>query len=64
MKLQCIDGAFNNCLFIRLVPELPLVKTTGFAAKETNRARLNANLGVADDPATKVLVEFMDACLK
>ena len=40
------------------------VKTTVFGAKETNHSKLNDNLGVADDPATKVLLEFVDACLK
>ena len=40
------------------------VKTTIFGAKETTHVKLNDNLGVAGDPATKVLVEFVDACLK
>lgn len=40
------------------------VKTTVFGAKETNHSKLNDNLGVAGDPATKVLLEFVDACLK
>ena len=39
------------------------VKTTVFGAKETNHRKLNDNLGNADDPATKVLQEFVDACL-
>jgi arylformamidase len=37
------------------------VKTTVFGAKETNHSKLNDNLGVAGDPATKVLLEFVDA---
>ena len=40
------------------------VKTTVFGAKETTHNKLNDNLGVAGDPATKVLMEFVDACLK
>ena len=39
------------------------VKTTVFGAKETNHSKLNDNLGVAGDPATKVLLEFVEACL-
>ncbi len=39
------------------------VKTTVFGAKDTNHSRLNDNLGIASDPATKVLIEFVDACL-
>jgi acetyl esterase/lipase len=40
------------------------VKTTVFGAKETNHTKLNDNLGVASDPATKAVLEFVDACLK
>jgi CDP-diacylglycerol pyrophosphatase len=36
---------------------------TVFAAKETNHRKLNDNLGMTGDPATKVLQEFVDACL-
>jgi acetyl esterase/lipase len=39
------------------------VKTTVFGARETNHSKLNDNLGAAGDPATKVLLEFVDACL-
>jgi hypothetical protein len=39
------------------------VKTTVFGAKETNHRKLNDNLGTTDDPATKVLQKFVDACL-
>lgn len=35
-----------------------------FGARETNHNRLNDNLGLADDPATKALYEFVDECLK
>jgi hypothetical protein len=35
-----------------------------FRAKETNHNKLNDHLGIADDPATKVLLEFVDACQK
>jgi len=37
---------------------------TVIGAKETNHSKLNDNLGTTDDPATKVLLEFVDACLK
>jgi arylformamidase len=40
------------------------VKTTVFGAKETNHNKLNNNLGVADDLATKVLSDFVGTCLK
>ena len=40
------------------------VKGTVFGAKETNHDKLNNNLGVEGDPATKVLIAFVDACLK
>jgi acetyl esterase/lipase len=39
------------------------VKAAVFGAKETNHVKLNDNLGVADDPATKALLDFTDACL-
>lgn len=35
-----------------------------FAAKETNHTRINANLGLPDDPATKALFEFVAEALK
>jgi hypothetical protein len=34
-----------------------------FGAKETNHRKLNDNLGTTGDPATKVLLEFVDARL-
>jgi hypothetical protein len=37
------------------------VKTTVFGAKETNHSKLNNNLGVVGDPATKALLEFVEA---
>jgi acetyl esterase/lipase len=37
------------------------VKATVFGAKDTNHSKLNDNLGVAGDPATKVLLEFIEA---
>jgi hypothetical protein len=37
------------------------VKTTILGAKETNHNKLNGNLGAAGDPATKVLLEFVEA---
>jgi arylformamidase len=40
------------------------VKATVFGAKETNHERLNNNLGMEGDPATKMLIQFVDSCLK
>ncbi|HWV98614.1 MAG TPA: alpha/beta hydrolase [Candidatus Acidoferrum sp.] len=37
------------------------VKTTVFGAKETNHSKLNNDLGVVGDPATKALLEFVEA---
>jgi acetyl esterase/lipase len=37
---------------------------TLFGGKETNHNKLNANLGLPDDPATKALVEFIGKALK
>lgn len=39
------------------------VKTTVFGAKDTNHNKLNANLGVEGDPATKELYAFVAQCL-
>ena len=35
-----------------------------FGAKETNHIKINANLGLPNDPATKALFEFVSAALK
>jgi hypothetical protein len=35
-----------------------------FGAKETNHTKINANLGVPDDPATKELFALVDGVLK
>ena len=40
------------------------IPTRLFAAKETNHSRLNENLGLADDPSTKSLFEFVSDVLK
>jgi len=40
------------------------IPVTAFGAKETNHNRLNDNLGVADDPATKALDSFLDGLPK
>ena len=37
---------------------------TVFGAKETNHTRINADLGLPDDPATKALFEFVGEALK
>jgi len=40
------------------------VPVTLFGAKETTHSRINANLGLPDDPATKALFEFLGKALK
>lgn len=35
-----------------------------FGAKETNHGKINSNLGVADDPSTVAMWEFVAQCLK
>jgi acetyl esterase/lipase len=40
------------------------ISTQIFAAKETNHTKLNDNLGLPDDPATKALFEFIGESLK
>src|SRR6266480_4685008 len=40
------------------------VPATVFAAKETTHVKINADLGQADDPATKALFEFLGKALK
>jgi len=40
------------------------VPTTVFGAKDTDHSKLNDNLGLADDPATKALELFVDGLLK
>ncbi|MBA4067808.1 MAG: alpha/beta hydrolase [Isosphaera sp.] len=40
------------------------VPVTVFGARETTHTKINADLGRADDPATKALFEFLDAALK
>jgi arylformamidase len=40
------------------------IPVTVFAAKETNHTRINAELGLPDDPSTKALFEFVGEALK
>ena len=40
------------------------VPATVFGAKETNHNKINADLGLHDDPATKGLLEFLGKALK
>ena len=40
------------------------VPAKAFGARETNHNKLNENLGIADDPATKELLAFVADCLK
>lgn len=39
------------------------IAAKAFGARETNHNKINANLGVPDDPATKALYEFVDGAL-
>jgi arylformamidase len=40
------------------------VPVTVFGAKETTHTKINADLGLPDDPATKALVEFLGTAMK
>jgi hypothetical protein len=40
------------------------VPVTVFAARDTTHSKINADLGLPDDPATKVLFEFLAKALK
>ena len=40
------------------------VPVTVFGARETNHNKINADLGLPDDPATKALFEFVDGAVK
>ncbi len=40
------------------------IPATVFAAKEASHSKINADLGLPDDPATKALFEFVDEALK
>jgi acetyl esterase/lipase len=40
------------------------IPVTLFGARETNHNKLNADLGLPDDPATKALIEFLGKVLK
>jgi acetyl esterase/lipase len=40
------------------------IPVTVFGARNTNHGRINSNLGMADDPATKALFEFLEHVLK
>ena len=40
------------------------IRAAVFGAKETTHNKINADLGLADDPATKALFEFIDEALK
>lgn len=40
------------------------VPVTRYAGRETTHNKINADLGVADDPGTKALFEFLDGLLK
>ena len=40
------------------------IPVTLFGARETSHNKLNADLGMPDDPATKALFDFLDGVLK
>src|SRR5262245_27875643 len=40
------------------------VPATAFGARETTHGKINADLGLPDDPSTKALFEFLDKALK
>ena len=40
------------------------ISATRFAAKDTNHTKINANIGVSDDPVSKALFEFVAESLK
>jgi acetyl esterase/lipase len=40
------------------------IPTKTFGARDTDHSKLNNNLGIPDDPATKELFAFVDECLK
>jgi acetyl esterase/lipase len=40
------------------------IPATLFGARETNHNKLNADLGLSDDPATKALIDFLGKALK
>jgi arylformamidase len=40
------------------------IPVTVFGGKETNHSKINANLGLEGDPATKALTEFVAKVLK
>ena len=56
----------NNAQAQRLAAVLKdaSVPVRNFGAKDTDHNRINANLGLADDPSTVALFEFLDGILK
>jgi len=40
------------------------IPVTLYGGKETTHGKINADLGLADDPGTKALFEFVDGALK
>ena len=40
------------------------IPATVFGVKDTTHSKINADLGLLDDPATKALFEFVDEALK
>jgi acetyl esterase/lipase len=59
--IGCVPDTSAQAFRLGTVLKEAGVKTTVFGAKETNHSKLNDNLGVAGDPATKVLLEFVEA---
>ncbi|HEY1171510.1 MAG TPA: alpha/beta hydrolase [Verrucomicrobiae bacterium] len=63
--LYVADHPDNAAQAIRLNTKLTEAKITSkaYGVKETNHTRINANLGVADDPATMELLAFVQKVL-
>jgi len=40
------------------------IPVTVFGARETTHSKINADLGLPDDPATKAMFEFLEKALK
>ena len=43
---------------------LLLLPVTLFGGRETTHTKINADIGLPDDPATKAVFEFLDKALK
>ena len=66
LLLHVADHPYTSAQAQRLAAVLKEagIPVTLFGAKETTHNKINADLGLPDDPATKALLEFVDAALK